>query len=258
MPYLEFEHQKRAIGPGVLTIGSGAEAGWRIFDHDLAPLHAIVTVERDGRLSVERGAPNAALFVNGVEVENGERALLGFGDAVRLGSADFRYLQHAHETGGTHEGYLHDTRRGRLYKLGGVTEIGRDIKCAVVVQEPEVSRIHAEVLHLEAEKFIAKPVGSAYTLINTHRLGEPTVLKEGDELTVGRTVFRFTTDRPSNAVDASGRPALANKRAAMMQTMFVGTIEAQERLRKSAQRKYGAIFAVIATVVAIISFLLAR
>jgi predicted component of type VI protein secretion system len=257
MPYLEFEYQKRAIGPGVLTIGSGAEAGWRIFDHDLVPLHAIVTVERDGRLSVERGAPNAALFVNGAEVE-GDRGLLRFGDTVRLGSADFRYLQHAHETGAAHEGYLHDTRRGRLYKLGGVTEIGRDIKCAVVVQEPEVSRIHAEVLHLEAEKFIAKPVGSAYTLINTHRLGEPTVLREGDELTVGRTVFRFTTDRPSNAVDASGRPALANKRAAMMQTMFIGTIEAQERLRKSSQRKYGAIFAVIAAVVAIISFLLAR
>ena len=50
MPYLEYDHQTRALGPGVLSIGSGTEASWRIIGRDLMPLHAIVTLLRDGQV----------------------------------------------------------------------------------------------------------------------------------------------------------------------------------------------------------------
>ena len=48
MPYLEYDHQTRALGPGVLSIGSGTESSWRIVGRDLMPLHAIITLLRDG------------------------------------------------------------------------------------------------------------------------------------------------------------------------------------------------------------------
>src|SRR5688572_19457835 len=92
MPYLEFEHQSRSLGPGVLTIGSGSEAAWRIHGRDLAPLHAVITVEKGGYALVAAGAAEASIHVNGVEVTDG-RAVVRYGDKFRLGRAEFRFTQ---------------------------------------------------------------------------------------------------------------------------------------------------------------------
>lgn len=252
MPYLEYDHTTRALGPGVLSIGSGTEASWRIVGRDLMPLHAIITLQRDGRAHVEPGTPAATIVVNGTELPEG-RATLAFGDVLQIGTARFTYRQFAtDENTGQRPGYLHDTRRGRVYTLGDVTEIGRDVKCNVNLQEPEVSRIHAEILRRPEGGFAAKPVGSAYTLVNMRRLAATTPLREGDEVTIGRTVFRFTMEPPSSlvAIGASaGGSAGVDKRAAKMQTMFIGTVQARDMIRKGEQRKYGLIIAVVGIIV---------
>ncbi|NUQ19655.1 MAG: FHA domain-containing protein [Gemmatimonadaceae bacterium] len=260
MPYLEYDHTTRALGPGVLSIGSGTEASWRIVGRDLMPLHAIITLQKDGRAHVEPGTPAAAIHVNGVELAEG-RAFLNFGDVLQIGTARFNYRQFAtDENTGQRPGYLHDTRRGRVYTLGDVTEIGRDVKCAVNLQEPEVSRIHAEILRRPEGGFAAKPVGSAYTLVNMHRLGSTTPLREGDEVTIGRTVFRFTMEPPSSLVAIGAAPgsAAVDKRAAKMQTMFVGTVQARDIIRKSEQRKYGLVIAIVGVIVLAAIVLLQR
>lgn len=252
MPYLEYDHTTRALGPGVLSIGSGTEASWRIVGRDLMPLHAILTLQRDGRAHVERGTGAAAITVNGAELPEG-RAFLKFGDVLEIGTARFTYRQFAtDENTGGRPGYLHDTRRGRIYNLADVTEIGRDVKCAVTLQEPEVSRIHAEILRRPEGGFAAKPVGSAYTLVNMKRLTAVTNLREGDEITVGRTVFRFTMEPPSTFTAAPAHAMAIDKRAARMQTMFVGTVQAREVMRASEQRKYGLIVAAVGTVVLVV------
>lgn len=249
MPYLEYDHQTRALGHGVLSIGSGTEASWRIVGRDLMPLHAIVTMHRDGTAHVERGTVVASITVNGVEREDG-RATLNFGDVLQIGTAKFTYRQFASdEITGSRPGYLHDTRRGRVYVLMDVTEIGRDVKCAITLQEPDVSRVHAEIVRRPEGGFAAKPVGSAYTLVNSTRLSTTTKLHEGDELTIGRTVFRFTMERPASLGLGNAHAMNVDKRAAKMQTMFVGTVQARDMLRRDEQRKYGAIIAVVGVIV---------
>jgi predicted component of type VI protein secretion system len=253
MPYLEFEQQLRQVGPGVLTIGSGTEASWRILGRELAPLHVIITPERDGRAVVKRGAPYAEVFLNDAELPDG-RGVLGFGDRLRVGGAEFVYRQTAHQ-GRSREGFLRDTRRGRVYMLNGILEMGRDPRCEVLLTEPEVSRLHAEV-HAKDGHFWVVPVGTAYTLLNHERLHAPTELKEGDEITIGRTALRFTTEAPSStlAKPVVGTPhANVDKRAAKMQTVFMGALQAREKIkRRDMQRVSLIVAAVIAVLTAVV------
>ena len=258
MPYLEFEHQLRQVGPGVLTVGSGTEAAWRIHGRDLAPLHVILSPERDGHVVVTRGTTYAPVAINGEELVEG-RGVLRFGDRLQLGASEFVYRQVARSTP-TREGYLRDTRRGRVYKLAGTLEIGRDSKCDVLLTEPEVSRVHAE-LYTRDDGFWVCPVGNAYTLVNHQRLHEPVRLSEGDELVIGRTSLRFTTEAPSAAV---ARPVETHahggidQRSARMQTTFMGALQARERVKKRDYQRIGFVSAAVAMAIALLGLVLLR
>ena len=243
MPYLEYDNQSRPLGPGVLTVGSGTEANWRILGRELLPLHGVFTFERDGRALLSKGAPHASVWINGEELEE-RLAVLSFGDRVRLGNAEFVFRQFL--TAEHRDGYFHDTRRGRLYKLDApTTQIGRETTCVILVQDPEVSRFHAEILRDDAGHYAVRPMGSAYTLLNANRIAETRPLKEGDEVTVGRTVFRFTFEPAAHMLAGMARHSQASKRAAKMQTMFVGPIAAREMLAKRERRRYGLIGAAV-------------
>ena len=258
MPYLEFEHQLRPIGPGVLTIGSGTEAAWRIHGRDLAPLHAILSPLRDGTVVVTRSAPYAPITINGVELVDA-RGILAFGDRLHLGRSEFIYRQVARATP-SREGFLRDTRRGRVYKLAGTLEIGRDSKCDVMLTEPEVSRVHAE-LYTRDDGYWVCPVGNAYTLVNHVRLHEPVQLSEGDEILIGRTGLRFTTEAPPIHLARPAEPnvhAGLDKRNAKMQTVFMGALQARERVKKRDYQRIGMVSAVVATAIALLGLVLLR
>lgn len=246
MPYIEFGQQSRALGPGVLSIGSGAEAGWRIRDQGLARLHALVVVERDGRVVISRGAPDAPLAVNGVELEE-EGQVLRFGDTMQLGAAEFTYVESSHQASDPNEGYLRDTRRDRLYRLRDENDIGRDVASSILLQEPEVSRHHAEV-RFDGTGFALVPKVGAVTLLNGQRLMAPTKLSDGDMVTVGRTTMRFSTSLPPNSALEEGLRHRADRRVAQMPTTFMNVFESRQRIKRRSRRRAGrvAVMAIIA------------
>src|SRR5215207_9994701 len=229
MPYLEFEHQVRPVGPGIVTIGSAPEAGWRILGRGLAPIHLLIAPQAEGRALVVRGTTNAAVAINGTEIGE-ERRSIAYGDAIRIGTAEFVYRQTARQEP-TGEAYLRDMRRARVFKLGEAAMIGRDPKCAVLLPEASVSRVHAEVRTVGGQ-YEVKAVGNAYVALNREPLLAPATLKEGDEMSIGDTVLRFTTERPNNVQSADGSRTFANPRAAAMATVFVGAVEVRERMQR--------------------------
>jgi predicted component of type VI protein secretion system len=255
MPYLEFEHQSKPLGPGVLTVGSGSEAAWRIHGRDLAALHAIITLEKGGYALVAAAVPDAAIHVNGVEISDG-RGVVRYGDRLRLGRAEFRFTQLASGNDGQ-GGFLREKRRGRSYHLGDFTEIGRDPRCGVFIPEPEVSRIHADIRRQNGG-FIVTP-HNALTLLNGERITTPRPLGEGDELSIGRTTLRFSAEAIGQTIEArGGLQATGDTRRAHMQTMFMGAYEARERVTESGRRRLIAIVAAVAAIVLSLGAVLAR
>ena len=240
MPFIEFQGQARALGPGVLTVGSAPGAGWRITGRGLDPMHLMLSVEPGGHALLIRGSSSSTVLINGTELAP-LRTMLSFGDRIAVGPAEFQYLRLAPGAGAA-TGYLHDVRRGRVYQLRERTSIGRDLSSTIIIHEPDVSRLHAELVH-EGDAFRVVPHGVSVTSVNGARLSTPTALQEGDQIAVGRTVLRFTTALPSSSavsrdpVNAPNRAPAALARDARAQTTFIGTIEAQEQRTRATRRR---------------------
>lgn len=243
MPVIVFGDQMRPVGPGVLTIGSAPEAAWRIQGHDLELIHAVIVPELGGRTLLTLGSPHAVVYVNGVALSGEASHELAYGDRLRLGVADLVFQQNFKPRAGREPGYLYDRHRDRLYRLDrDVTAIGRDVHCGIFIQDPEVSRDHAEVVRRGEGEFTYVVVPkTAVTLRNGARVITQVVLEEGDELTVGRTRLRFSWDTPRGVKavsDSSARPAGA-QRAARLQTTYIGTVESRARFERHSRRRLG-------------------
>jgi predicted component of type VI protein secretion system len=153
---------------------------------------------------------------------------------------------------------LRDTRRGRLYQLRDHTTIGRHLASSVIVQEPDVSRTHAEILRRE-DDYLLVPQPATVTSVNGARLLAPALLREGDEITVGRTVLRFTSAPPARSSvpseprrDGFGHDA----RQSQAQTMFIGRIEADELRSRDTRRRLHRFVAITVAALAIAATLL--
>lgn len=73
---------------------------------------------------------------------------------------------------------------------GGVT-LGRSRQCDVTVDDPNVSRTHAEI-RPRGGSWVLSDLGSTNgSRLNGHRVGGSEVLKPGDEIELGTTVLRF-------------------------------------------------------------------
>jgi predicted component of type VI protein secretion system len=237
MAYVEFEGDVRPLGPGVLTVGSAPEAGWRILGRGLEPVHVLLSVETGGRALLIRGAPGSTARINGVELTT-PRALLSFGDRVQVGTVELRYRRLPGGPETAPAAYLHDTRRGRVYRLRDRGTIGRDPTSTVTLQEPDVSRVHAHLVQ-GGESYVIVPHAASVTSVNGKRLLAPAGLQEGDEIAVGRTVLRFTTALPTGArvaPEPTGVPA-APGRESRTQTTFMGAIEVREQRSRVTHRR---------------------
>jgi hypothetical protein len=250
MPYLQFEQQSRSLGPGVLSVGSGAEAGWRIREYDLLRLHALFLIERDGRVVVKRGSPDAPVAVNGVELTDDRQALV-YGDSIQLGSIQFQFLEAAHEQTDTGEGYLRDTRRDRLFKLNEATRIGRDADSGLQLLEPEVARRHAEI-RFDGSGFVIIPRKEGVTLINGVRISSPTRLEDGDIVSIGRTTLQFSTTPPPKSALEDGLRRRADPHVASAPKPF-GSLERQRRLRRRSRKRAGRVAVVALAAAALIA-----
>lgn len=261
MPVISFGDQTRPVGPGVLTIGCAPEATWRIQGHDLEPIHAIVVPELGGRTLLTPGTPGATIYVNGVALPADASHVLAYDDRLRLGVADLVFRQNLKPRVGREPGFLYDRHRDRLYRLDrDVVAIGRDVHCGIFIQDPEVSRDHAEVVRRgEGEYSYVVVPKSAVILRNGERVISQVVLEEGDELTVGRTRLRFSWDTPRGVrtvSDTTARPAAA-QRASRLQTTYIGTVESRARFDRDKRRRIskgaatGIAIAIVASVLAL-------
>jgi FHA domain len=259
MPYIEFQGDVRGIGPGVLTVGSAPAAGWRIQGRGLEPVHLILSLQTGGGALLIRGSPGATVKVNGVELVP-TRTILSFGDCVVAGTAELWYRR-LPPGAAAPSAYLRDTRRGRLYQLRDRSTIGRDMSSTVVVQEADVSRLHAEVLQ-RGEAYLIVPHGVSVTSINGGRLVAPTVLQEGDEIAIGRTLLRFTTALPDRHTLASGVAGAVSAPPAgpgqvpaesRAPTTFMGTIEARERRSRVSRRRMTRAAVIVVGVIAVVA-----
>src|SRR5215217_539255 len=176
MPILEFDRQARPLGPGVLTIGSGPEAGWRVLDHDLAPIHALLTLERDGRAQLARPRDDVRILVNGEAMAEPIRVIKA-GDAITLGDAVFRMRAARQQEGASDTAYLRDMSRGRAWRIVDHLEIGRDPVCPVHLPDPDVSRVHAEIARNASGVVVRQKGGVVF--LNGVRVTGDMVLREG-------------------------------------------------------------------------------
>lgn len=126
--------------------------------------------------------------------------------------------------------YLVSDGTKRAYPLDGPTPvtIGRDSVSHVVVDDPSVSRFHAEIRTDDRGRrpvYLFRSMGSAGSTINGDRASSERKLAEGDVIAIGSVVLRFTQEalpegcaivRPSDAPADSG---------ALKQTQVVRSVE---------------------------------
>lgn len=96
--------------------------------------------------------------------------------------------------------WLVDEHWGKAYRLKETTSIGRGPDNAVILREPEVSRLHAEV-HFDGSNFLLRRLGAAGTRLNDVPLDQPRALHEGDRVEIAFTTLRFTQRDPAE-IDA--------------------------------------------------------
>jgi pSer/pThr/pTyr-binding forkhead associated (FHA) protein len=94
---------------------------------------------------------------------------------------------------------------GRCYALPlAACTIGRSAPCDLVIDEPSLSRRHAQLLWQEDGGWYALDLGSQNgTLLNGALLHAPARLSDGDMLTLGTLALRFSTTPPARVDEAA-------------------------------------------------------
>ena len=81
---------------------------------------------------------------------------------------------------------------GRRYTLAAApVTLGRGEECAIRVNDNSVSRCHARIEPLDGGYVVADCGSTNGTLINAKRIRQPTELRDGDSLSVGKCLYRF-------------------------------------------------------------------
>lgn len=238
MAHLIFGDQTRPLGLGVLSIGSGVEASWRIREPDLLRLHALVMSDgsEGGTPTISRASSEAEIFVNGTLLTGDPHRLLP-GDVIVMGAHEFQFQAEAPPSvTGTGSGWLRDARRDRVYGLGqDVTTIGREAGCTVLLQEPEVQRVHARV-ERDGDAIRLLPEVGALMLLNGNKVEKSMRLADGDAIGIGRTVLWFSADPPVRRALETANAMRTDRYTRRVPTGKLGVVERREE-REVRQRR---------------------
>jgi ABC-type multidrug transport system ATPase subunit/pSer/pThr/pTyr-binding forkhead associated (FHA) protein len=102
--------------------------------------------------------------------------------------------------------------------------IGRDPNVDLTIPSPAVSRRHARLTR-QGEGYLLEDLGSSNgTFLNGERLGEPRLLKSGDQVRLGQAItltYEAPSPEPVQQTAASSAPAVPDK---VMQTMLEADI----------------------------------
>lgn len=94
------------------------------------------------------------------------------------------------------DAWLVDERWFKAYPIVGDTTIGRSGKCTIILRDPAVSRVHAEV-RKQSTGYLLLVRGSSPTSLNGTRVTTESLLHEGDVIDVGVNSLRFTMSAPT-------------------------------------------------------------
>ncbi len=252
MPFLVHGDQRRTLGPGVLSIGSGVEAAWRFRHPDVGRLHALVTQDPQGRAAVMRATPEAEVLLNGVPI-GGDAQRLAPGDRIAIGELEFTFETEAPPAddapAGT--GYLRDARRDRIHPMRrDAVTIGRDTASDILLQEPEVARTHVRI-ERDGDTVRLVPQLGAATLVNGTRIDKPVVLKDNDAIGVGRTVLFFTHAPPRRHPLENGGMGDTARYTRRLDTGTLGVVVRREE-REEQERRRARIAVLVAMVLVVL------
>jgi hypothetical protein len=126
--------------------------------------------------------------------------------------------------------YLVSDGMSHAYPLGGSVPltIGRDSVSHVVVDDPSVSRFHAEIRMDDRGRrpvYWFRSMGSAGSSINGERVKSESKLAEGDTITVGPTTLRFTQESLPAGITLVQRNDAPADSGALKQTQVVRSVE---------------------------------
>lgn len=96
---------------------------------------------------------------------------------------------------------------GQMYNLSGRTvRLGRDATCQVILEDPHISRLHAEIFTRNGNEIVIRDLGSTNGIfVNGKKVTEQTLL-DGDKILVGtRLYFKFAFQ---DAVDQNYQQSL--------------------------------------------------
>ena len=86
-----------------------------------------------------------------------------------------------------------ETQQGTRYDFAAEITLGRAAGCDVTIDDSYASQIHARVFQRD-DHFLLEDLGSTNgTYLNRQKVSTPTVVKLGDQVQVGSTVFEVDT-----------------------------------------------------------------
>ena len=125
--------------------------------------------------------------------------------------------------------FLVSDRNGRAYPIGSPPlTIGRDSVSHVVVDDPSVSRFHAEVRIDDRGRksaYLFRSMGASGSSVNGETVKSERKLAEGDTITIGSEVLRFTEEPLPAGVTIVQRSDAPADSGALKQTMVVRKVE---------------------------------
>ena len=264
MPFLELNGEVHELSDAETTVGSGAQATWRLASHDLAARHFVVVLDPATGAELEPCSPQSVVVVNGKQVSTG-RVALRAGDVIAAGEARFRFIEDrvalaalTQRTSDASDGaHLIDERARGAYPLTHrTTTIGRDVSSVVRLKDPRVSRFHADI-RMEAGSWVLYPMGASGTVVNGQRISAPHVLCEDDRVSIGGSSFRFTKSPLPADVQAAESVLELNDPQAMRATLLHGVVTTGERPTAEGPSRLW-LLALVAIALAILGWILLR
>ena len=83
--------------------------------------------------------------------------------------------------------------RGKRVALGDASLVfGRSVECNLLSDDPDVAERHATLWFTDG-KLSVRPFDAAPTFVDGHRLGEAVLVVPGQQLRLGRSVWRVTS-----------------------------------------------------------------
>jgi len=200
------------------TIGRAPDQSWRLDDTSVSARHATIRQQSDGVEISDVGSTNGT-WVNGVRIQAPQR--LEAGDVVVIGSTRWSVASMTAplvaqgmsevvsapsvDFGAPVIAEPSLELAGRMVRLdAAVTQLGRDPVLGVVVDDPTVSRVHAQIERTAGGDYVRDLDSLNRTWINDQAqpLSMPYLLRDGDVIRLGKTARLVYRDGRRPTTDA--------------------------------------------------------